>query len=369
MAKVFYDFKCQSFKSPGVSRITQTDLKKDTAGENADPSPEAPLNLQIVAVSEGIHNRINFDPKEIEAMVTRAIELMKTEKRQYVPSPIVLDHSWAFLDKVGATLKIAYAVTKTADNENRGAALAGIQIWRTIAKGAELAKLIDLDPENTYFSVRVMGDLVERDDGYYLINLELVHIAVVLEPADGNARIISENGKEYMLPDDDAGALAVLSDFALNTGREYALNMAEGKGTDDKIIELSLKIKEIEKANAELKAEITRLTEALKKAEQEKADFRQKAGVIAELKAADPNEDTAFLEGLSMEQLTKYKDNLARIRAAVPPVARPRDYSSEQSRDSSPAQPFNEGADGEVMDLAALESEALKRFGPPGNTH
>jgi cell division protein FtsB len=150
-------------------------------------SDDEPLKRRIVAVSEGIHNGIVFNGEEIRRMVEDAIELKRREGREYFATPLVLDHSYRFLDKVGSTFNLAY-------DEERKAAIADVEFWNFTPMLKEVAERVKQDPENTYFSVRVRGQL--RDDNS-ITDLKLIHIAVVLEPADSNARIIGElNEKE-----------------------------------------------------------------------------------------------------------------------------------------------------------------------------
>ncbi len=147
-----------------------------------EESQSKSLRRRIVAVSEGKHNGILFSGEEIRVMVDRAIALKEQEKREYFAAPLVLDHSHRVLDKVGATYNLFY-------DEERRAAIADVEFWQYTPMLQEVAKRVEHDPENTYFSVRVKGNL--RDDNS-ITDLQLIHIAVVLEPADKNARIIEE---------------------------------------------------------------------------------------------------------------------------------------------------------------------------------
>ncbi|RLI75993.1 hypothetical protein DRP05_13690 [Archaeoglobales archaeon] len=120
-------------------------------------------------------------------MVDAAIQLKEQEGRDYFAAPLVLDHSYRFLDKVGSTFNLFY-------DEERKAAIADVEFWNFTPMLKEVAERVKRDPENTYFSVRVRGRL--KDDNS-ITDLKLIHIAVVLEPADSNARIIGElNEKE-----------------------------------------------------------------------------------------------------------------------------------------------------------------------------
>jgi hypothetical protein len=143
---------------------------------------DKPLRRRIIAVSEGRHNGINFSGDEIRLMVEDAIRLKEEENRAYFAVPLVLDHSYRFIDKVGSTFNLFY-------DEERKAAIADVEFWQFTSMLKEIAERVKRDPENTYFSVRVRGQL--RDDNS-ITDLKLIHIAPVLEPADSNARIIGE---------------------------------------------------------------------------------------------------------------------------------------------------------------------------------
>jgi hypothetical protein len=143
---------------------------------------DKPLKRRIVAVSEGVHNGIRFSGDEIRRMVEDAIKLKEEENRDYFATPLVLDHSYRFLDKVGSTFNLSY------DEEGK-AAIADIGFWQFTPMLKEVAERVKQDPENTYFSVRVKGKLTDDD---LIYDLKLIHIAVVLEPADSNARIIEK---------------------------------------------------------------------------------------------------------------------------------------------------------------------------------
>jgi hypothetical protein len=148
------------------------------------------LRRRIIAVHEGTHNGIEFRGNEIRKMVKAAQELKEQEGRKYFKVPIILDHSPYFLDKVGATYELK--VGKHPD-DGKIAAIADVEFWNTAPILQEVAERVRLDPENTYFSVRVRGKIGEDKTGEpYLYDMILVHIAVVNEPADQGAKMISE---------------------------------------------------------------------------------------------------------------------------------------------------------------------------------
>jgi len=171
---------------------------------------EQPLRRRIVAVSEGVHNGINFSGEEIRRMVEAAIELKEKEGRDYFAAPLVLDHSGRFLDKVGATYNLFY-------DEERRAAIADVEFWQFTPMLREVAERVKRDPENTYFSVRVRGKLREGNE---ITDLQLIHIAVVLEPADSNARIIGElNEKEGFDMSEEVVDLGVVPEHPWEYGK------------------------------------------------------------------------------------------------------------------------------------------------------
>lgn len=264
------------------------------------------LRKDIIAVSEGVHNGITFGADEIKNMVSLSDEMKVKEKRTNYAVPLVLDHSDRFLDKIGATNRLNFGTAKGRDGNDIPAALAGVEIWRDLAAGEELAKRIERDPENTFFSVRVRGELSERGKALHISNLQLIHIAVVQEPADGNARILSQESEKQEN-----------SDFSLSQEKEEIENMTE---LEDKIASLKAE-------NADLSAKMATLMTQVANLTKEKADLSaaleaQKAeialaaeksvkeGMIAEL-GADHGFSNEFLMGLSVEQITAFKADLA----------------------------------------------------------
>ena len=163
--------------------LTATAIEVEPADISLEAeTEEQPLRRRIIAVSEGIHNGINFRGEEIRRMVQAAVELKEQEGRDYFAAPLVLDYSGRFLDKVGSTYNLIY-------DEERKAAVADVEFWQFTPMLKEVAERVRRDPENTYFSVRVKGRLREGNE---ITDLQLINIAVVLGPADSNARIIGE---------------------------------------------------------------------------------------------------------------------------------------------------------------------------------
>ncbi len=103
--------------------LTATAIEAEPAFNfKSSATNEQPLRRRIIAVSEGVHNGINFSGEEIRRMVQTAIELKEKEDRDYFAAPLVLDHSGRFLDKVGATYNLFY-------DEELKAAVADVEFW------------------------------------------------------------------------------------------------------------------------------------------------------------------------------------------------------------------------------------------------
>ena len=237
------------------------------------------LKRRIVAITEGVHNGIPFRGDDIEKMV----ELSHKTKgdKDFFKVPLVLDHSEKFVDKVGATR----AVNFTPDPDvGIPAAVLDVEFWTGTPIFDEVAARVRNDPENTFFSVRVRGDYKQDDKGEYLGDLDLIHIAVVNEPADQNARIIGELSNEK----------SNSSDIDLNRKQEDITNM----GNDTTTQELQSKVDELTKANAELAAS--------------NAENGDKVLLMSEILATDAAIDKDFLKSMNKEQLSQYKAELER---------------------------------------------------------
>lgn len=243
------------------------------------------MKRRIVAISEGVHNGIQFRASEIEEMVQASAEQKKSENRAFYKVPLVVDHSDRIIDKVGNTFALEYS---TDPANNNPAALADVEFWTGTPMLDEVAFRVRKDPENTFFSVRVRGEWMKDDDGEYLAHLKLIHIAVVNEPADSNARILGElsenNGQ---------------SDFSLNNQQEDITNMGDDTTTQ-----------ELQKEVAELKQEVA----DLKALETELGDRVQ---LMSEILATDPAIDKDFIKSMSKDQLTQYKAELERAATAA----------------------------------------------------
>ena len=262
-----------------------------------EESPEGTpgqLQLKIVAVTEGVHNQTEIAADELKGMGARAKEMKEKEGRDLYPVPIVLDHSYRFLDKVGGTFELEYSDKVQTVNGPCPGVTAGIEFWEGTAIQREAAARVRQDPENTYFSIRFYGMLHydSQNDRYFWTDTVLVHIAVVNEPADSNARIMDE--------------LSQKSDFSLKGAQENNTGM----GNDD----LEKRLDALEKENADLKAWKDAQEQAELAAKQQAAqeDLMERAGAIADLIVIDPEIDKEFLRDLSLDQLRKYKADLER---------------------------------------------------------
>ena len=237
------------------------------------------LKRRIVAITEGVHNGIMFRGAEIEKMVELA---HKTKgDQEFFKIPVVLDHSDRFLDKVGATNAVQFA-----NDPDTGipAAILDVEFFAGTQLFDETIARVKADPDNTFFSVRVRGDYRKDENGEYLAELNQIHIAVVNEPADQNARIIGELSKEK----------SQSSDIDLNRKQEDITNM----GDDTTTQELQSKVDELTKANAELAAS--------------NAENGDKVLLMSEILATDAAIDKDFLKSMDKEQLSQYKAELER---------------------------------------------------------
>jgi len=252
------------------------------------------LKRRILAISEGKHNGTVFRAEEIEKMVKAATALKKKESRSYFAVPIVLDHSYRFIDKVGATFGLNYSEIESKKGGKLPAALADIEFWQDTPMQKEVAARVARDPENTYFSVRVRGMLHYQPDPeeYFWTDLNLIHIAVVNDPADTNARIIEELGAD--------------SDFSLNAISE--------KETGMETVELQKRIGDLEKGiNSILgKFDAKEKEEAAQAQAADQEDLMERATLIAEVLNLDNDTNRDFLKGLTKDQLTAYKADLER---------------------------------------------------------
>ncbi|MBN2734735.1 MAG: hypothetical protein JXQ82_07765 [Methanomicrobiaceae archaeon] len=258
-----------------------------------EPEDNKPLQRRIIAVTEGVHNQTEVSAAELKEMTARAEDIKSKENRDLFPVPIVLDHSYRFLDKIGGTFALEYSdKVQTSDGKIAGI-IADIEFWEDTPIQKEVAARIRRDPENTYFSIRFYGMLHydSQNDRYFWSDMVLVHIAVVNEPADGNARIMDELCK---------------SDFSLKSVQENNTGM----GIED----LEKRLDTLEKENSNLRAwkDSKEQAELAAKQQSEKEDFVERASVLAEIMNLDNGINKGFVKNLSLEQLKEYKADLER---------------------------------------------------------
>lgn len=353
------------------------------------------LLRRVVAVSEGVWNGIEFSADEIRKMVDQCVQSKTNSfKGDYYPVPIILDHSDKYLDKVGGTVQLGYSMERTA-------AIADIHLWEDDAVQKAVIARIQRDPENTFFSVRVRGQLGESklDNAWAkLSDMQLIHLAIVNEPACSEATIIgeltAEEQKRYeamegcsmneqpsnptAVPEKTDNAAA--GDIHLNNGAEKPMPMPT-------VEELQKEVENLRKQSETLQAEITTLkgdlaaktTEATelakakdalsgdvvalkkdndaKQAEiaQLKADNAatlEKLPMVTEILAANPALKQETLFGLKKEQLADLKETL------IAPGKTADNHTVQKSVDASTA-----AAPAEKDAKTALSEYAQKAFG------
>ena len=183
--------------------------------------------------------------------------------------------------------------------DGRPAAIADVEFWSSTPMLNEVAERVRLDPENTFFSVRVRGELRSEPEGEYLSGMRLVHIAVVNEPADPTARLISE------LPE---------SDLALYGAVEKA-GAIKDFGKEGTMTEKDLEAlrkeheEELAKLRAQREAEVAELKEVH---ENKLKEIRELEAKRSEIISLDQAVDRDFLLSLSGEQLAGYRADLER---------------------------------------------------------
>lgn len=151
-----------------------------SADDNATETPV--IRRRIVAVSEGRHNNIVFGGAELQKMVKNCVDLKAQKNSPFINAPITVGHTDNPLLKVGTPYDLRYDPTTKA-------AIADVLFWQDTAVQKDLSRLIKQDPDNTFFSVRVVGKM---DDEGAMHDLKLIHIANVIQPADSNAKMLAE---------------------------------------------------------------------------------------------------------------------------------------------------------------------------------
>ena len=288
----YFDFKVRASEvivpmSQETGIPDELDIDRKDAGDQESLS----LTPTIIAVSEGIHNGTEVTAAELKKMVDRAHGEMSDG---IYPVPIVLDHSDRFLDKVGSTLELEFHESYPADSENLAAVIARIEFWEDTPIQKEAAARIRRDPANTFFSIRFAGRLnfpKMRDDPPVWSDMHLIHIAVVNEPADSNARIIRFSKAK--------------SDFDLYSDRPDTIPMEQTEDFEARISALEAALSK--QKESEAKAEF----------EQAKADqtaqLHRRAELLVSLKQLDPEYNQDFVNSLSNEQLDNYNASIERL--------------------------------------------------------
>lgn len=274
---------------------TEQDLKA------ADP--QAGLKRKIIATSEGTWNGDLFRADEIEKSVQDAIQHKEAEGYTYFPIPLILDHSWKFIDKVGATFDLKFEPeVKFRNMSVKNAMVASVEFWTGTPMLDEVAARVLKDPEGTFFSVRIRGLLnYDQDkDITYWTNFRVIHIAPVLEPADPDAQMIGELAR-------NRAAEQGSRDFSLSADPKNQETMPKDedfKALEDNVKDLTEKVNKFlsqKEADNAQKAEETAA-----------ADLTEKATIMAEIFGLDKDVDRNFVKSLSKDQLLAYKVDLER---------------------------------------------------------
>lgn len=273
-------------------RVVDAIIPYEGYGDLAKGGSTEPVKFRHIAISEGKHNGDRFSADELKKMVEDAIALKQSEGREKFAVPVVVDHSYSFLDKVGATIGLSFEEEVKVGNKTvKNAVVADIELWRDTPREQEVATKVLRDPENTFFSVRIRGMLHydHSNDEYFWSDLRLIHNSIVNEPADSNARLIEELSHKGV-PD---------ADFALYSAPENSAGM----GNDS------------EKRLADLEAEISALKTQLdaQKAPPAPAEnVLERATALAEIFRLDPDVNREFVSSLSKDQLVAYRADLER---------------------------------------------------------
>ena len=274
---------------------TQQDLKAD---------PAAGLKRKIIATSEGVWNGDLFSSEEIQKSVQDAIQLKESEQLQYFPIPLILDHGYDFLDKVGSTFDLTFEKEVKIRNKTiLNAAVASVEFWTGTPILDEVAARVLKDPENTFFSVRIRG-LLHYDtdkDRTYWTDFRIIHIAPVLEPADPDAQIIGELARKR------PAATASTSDFSLSAKSQDQDTMP----TEEEFKALAKTVEDLSKTVKTIVTESE--TENSQKAEKTAAaDLNERATIMAEIFTLDKDVNRDFVNTMNKDQLSAYKADLER---------------------------------------------------------
>lgn len=257
----------------------------------AKGDPTEPLKFRHIAISEGKHNGDRFSAEELKKMVEDAIALKQSEGREKFAAPVVVDHSYSFLDKVGATIGLSFEEEVKVGNKTiKNAVVSDIELWRDTSREQEVATKVARDPENTCFSVRIKGMLHydHANDEYFWTDLRLVHNSIVNEPADQNARLIGELSRKGV-PD-------------------FALYSVSGNSADMGNEEFEKRLAKLEAENLDLKKQL----DAQKAPPAPAEDVLERATALAEIFRLDPDVNREFVSSLSKDQLAAYRAEIER---------------------------------------------------------
>ena len=266
--------------------------------------PNAALKRKIIATSEGTWNGDEFRADEIVKSVQDAIQHKEAEGLTNFAIPLILDHGYEFLDKVGGTFDLTFEKEVKIRNKTiLNAMVASVEFWTGTPMLDEVAARVLKDPEGTFFSVRIRGLLNydQEKDITYWTDFRVIHIAPVLEPADPDAQMIGELARKRQ------EAVASRRDFSLSPKSENQESMP----TDEEFKALAKTVEDLSKM---VKSIVTKTeTENSQKADQTAAaDLADKAAIMAEIFALDKEVNRDFVKTLNKDQLTAYKGDLER---------------------------------------------------------
>jgi len=139
------------------------------------------VRKRVLAVSEGTHNNFGFSADQIERMVTQ-VNLSSGDNATATRVPVTVGHT------DDPSRKIGYIYNLTFDRDMK-AAIADVELWKETELQRDILSMMKRDPKNTFFSVRVTGKV---NPDRTIQDLNLIHLANVLQPADSNARLLPD---------------------------------------------------------------------------------------------------------------------------------------------------------------------------------
>lgn len=263
---------------------------------------ETRLRRKIAAITEGVHNQINFEKEEIEkaALATRA--LAEQEGRTEIV-PAVIDHCDSIECLIGAATEISAGKVKTTDGKSVQAIILGVDYDEDTPRQRDAAAIIRKHPALVMNSIRARGKIAEDEKGaLYMKDFILVHLGHVLDPADRNAKGIEQSRTSCSRKKGGRPA-----DFALNTAAADATGM--GENDQARLQELEAKVAELTARNQDLEAKVqakdTELAET--KAALEQA---RKEPIVAAILARKPDFNQDLLKEMTHTQLQALQTEL-----------------------------------------------------------